>query len=122
MTTISDYEKSIIALVCLSEFPGEPWTVGLFGAMVLRNRAKAGWFDGSMYQNAVAVLKESGGLRDLPDARDPALLNLLTKIDFVYSGETPDRTGGALYWVRSDKAEVVSGERTAQAGRYVFFR
>jgi|SRR6185437_8768228 len=122
MTTISDYEKSIIALTCFTEFPGELWMTGLFGAMALRNRAKAGWFEGSIYQNAIAVLRERNRVIEFPDSRDPALTNLLTRLDSVYSDEVPDRTGGALYWIRSDAAELVSGERTGQIGRYVFFR
>lgn len=121
--TTADFEKSIIALALWESFPGEPVTTMMLGAQVLRNRANQGQFEGSLYQNAVAALREDAFSKlTYPDPRDPLFQQLLLRIDGVYEDTVSDRTGGALYWTTLMGTETLVGERTVQSGRYVFYK
>ena len=119
--TVSEYEKSIIALAAWHPFREEGTRGMVCAAMALRNRANKGWFDGSLYWNAVAELK-SNPATEYADGREPEFMMLLQAIDGVVSGRTDDRTGGALYWAPLSQSETIIGERTAQVGRFVFFK
>lgn len=118
-----DYEKSIVALICWKQMRGELYRGMSYLAMMLRNRAEAGWFEGSIYNNAVAVAREAGmNWADAPDSREPQYQQLLQIMDGIYTGQTPDRTGGALYFAHSTTADSIAGEITTQVGQYIFFR
>jgi hypothetical protein len=118
-----DYEKAFVAYVCWKQMQSETFRGMLFLAMMLRNRAQAGWFDGSIYRNAVSFMHEMAlDPVPCPDAREPQFLNLLQSIDGIFSGEILDRTGGALYVAHRSVNDVIAGERTAELGQYIFFR
>lgn len=118
-----EYEKAVVALICWKQMKGELYRGMSYMAMMLRNRAKAGWFDGSIYFNAVAVARESEmKLEDFPDARELQFQNILQAMDGIFSDVTPDRTGGAMYVAHASSVETLAGEITTQVGQYIFFR
>lgn len=111
MSTFSDFEKSIVALTCLREMRGEGMNAMLAVAFVLRNRAKAGWFRGSAYLNAVAakqfssmsVVGDPNTIWYPSEPNDPSLIQLLQLMDEVFDPDNPrvdNISNGALYyWV-----------------------
>jgi len=118
-----DYEKSIVALICWKQMRGELYRGMSYLAMMLRNRADAGWFEGSIYNNAIAFSNDMGMKWDeFPDSREPQYQQLLQVIDGIYASAVPDRTGGALYCAHSTTADSIAGEITTQVGQYIFFR
>jgi len=119
--TTTDYEKSIVALACWRFMGSETYRGMLMAAMVLRNRAEQGWFDGSIYRNASVEVSDKY-LPKYPDPRDPEFQKLLQAMDGIFSGSIEDKTGGALYWTLLSNEEIIAGERTAQFGKYIFFK
>lgn len=120
--TAPDYEKSIIALCCWRQGKAELYRGMLSVAMAIRNRAKTGWFEGSIYKNAVAVLVENPSNTEFPDARDPQFQDLMQAVDGVYDDRIADKTDGALYWISAQSAEQISGVTTCQVGQIIFFK
>lgn len=118
-----DYEKAVVALVCWKQMKGELYRGMSCYAMMLRNRAEAGWFDGSIYNNASAVAREEGlKLDEFPDAREPQYQALLQAIDRIFDGGLADKTGGALYCAHISTQDGIAGEITTQVGQFIFFR
>lgn len=118
-----DYEKAVVALVCWKHMKSEQYRGMSFLAMMLQNRANAGWFEGSIYNNAIRLAAESDmTFSDVPDAREPQFGALLQMMDGLFTGITPDRTGGALYFAHKSSADLIAGETTAEIGQYIFFR
>lgn len=118
-----DYERSVVALACWQHQRQEMHRGMLAYGMLLRNRARAGWFDRSLYRNACAVLAENPPV-DFPDAREPQFQALLQSVGKLFLEETslPDRTGGALYCTSVSNTETIAGTVTAQIGQTLFFR
>src|SRR5882757_6559671 len=113
-----DCEKSVVAITCWKQMKGEQYRGMMFLAMMLRNRAESGWFEGSIYNNAIAFGKELNmDWTDFPDVREPQFQTLLQAMDGVYTGTLPDKTGGALYCAHSSAADVIAGEITTQVGQ-----
>ena len=119
--TTTDYEKSIVALACWRFLGTETYRGMLMVAMVLRNRAEAGWFEGSIYNNATAEMADRCPTT-YTDPREPEFQKLLQAMDGIFSGSIEDKTGGALYWAPLANEEIIAGERTAQFGKYIFFK
>jgi len=118
-----DYEKSVVALVCWARMKSELYKGLIAVAQVLRNRAEAGWFEGSIYQNAVAEFPEAiNGLIEHPDVREPEFQKLLLGIDKLYAGQLTDKTDGAMYFTRASDAEIIKGTITATIGQTIFFK
>jgi hypothetical protein len=88
---------------------------------MLHNRAAKGWFQGSVYWNAVAVLTESE-CKMHPDVRDPEFQKLLMGVDAMFAGKLSDKTDGALYCVPASGSETIQGTVTAKIGQYLFFK
>lgn len=122
MTTTDYYEKSIVALACWRFLGTETYRGMLMVAMVLRNRAEQGWFEGSIYNNATAEMADRYSTGAHPDPRDPEFQKLLQAMDGIFSGSIEDKTGGGLYWTLLANEEIIAGERTAQFGKYIFFK
>lgn len=116
-----EYEKSIVALVCWQRLNSELYRGMIAVASVLHNRASAGWFQGSLYWNAVAMLQENKSDQH-PDVRDPEFQKLMTGIDALYAGKLSDKTDGALYFANPVEAEVIAGQVTAKIGQTIFFK
>ena len=119
--TTTDYEKSIVALACWRFMNSETYRGMLMAAMVFRNRASQGWFEGSIYNNATAEMIDRCSV-EFHDPRDPEFQKLLQAMDGIFSGSIEDKTGGALYWTLLSNEEIIAGERTAQFGKYIFFK
>lgn len=102
--TASEYTKGQIALACWRAAKTELHSAMLSVCMVFQNRVKNGWFEGSLYLNAVHWLAENPG--EFPDERDPQFLQLLTKMDAVILELIPDKTGGALWFYPKTEEEV----------------
>lgn len=117
-----DFEKAVVSLVCWNQMKGEQYRGMVSLAMMLRNRARANWFDGSIYLNAVALSKESKIEMDYPDAREPQFLALLQAMDGIFSDTVPDKTGDAMYCAHVSSQEAIVGEITTQVGQFIFFR
>jgi len=125
-----DYEKAIVAFVCWLEAKDELYRGMISVAMALRNQAKAGWNDGSIYRCALyhfdegVIFKDREMQQDYPDAREPQFQNLLTAMDGIFSDTLPDKTEGAVYWANqsSNFADVFKHERTLQVGQLIFFK
>lgn len=120
--TAPDYEKAIVALICWKTMRGELYR-GMVGlACMFRNRANAGWFEGSIYLNAVAFANESTvNWTEFPDAREPGFQNLLHAMDGLYNGNLADKTGGSLWVAHKSTADNIRGDR-CEVGQYVFFK
>lgn len=134
-----EFEKSIVALACWREMRGEGVNAMLAVAFVLRNRAKSGWHNGSIYQNAIklnqissmSVLGDRNTIK-YPDVRDPDFQTLLHKLDAIYD-DAPDMiTSGARYYaVLTDAtsgwffenivADTVNHPRVAVIGKTTLF-
>jgi hypothetical protein len=138
-----DYEKGIVALTCWREMRGELAPGMISVAQVLYNRAKAGWHNSSMYENAIATnqfssmtIKGDANTVQFPDSREPEFVKLLQFVDGLYSegGAFPvDLTNGALYYaVLADSTStwffnnIASRPdihpRTAVIGKTTFFK
>lgn len=118
-----DYEKLVVALVCWAWMKPELYRGMIAVAHVLRNRAAAGWFEGSVYQNAVAEFPEAiNHLIEHPDVRDPEFQKLLLGIDKLYAGQLTDKTNGAMYFTKAADEEVIAGTVTAKIGQTIFFK
>lgn len=118
-----DFEKTIVSFVCWKQMKGELYRGMSFLAMMLKNRSDSGWFESSIYNNALAFMRETDmKLDEFPDVRHPEFLNLLQTIDGIFAGTTPDRTGGALYVAHKSQTDTIAGERTAEIGQFIFFR
>ena len=120
--TISDYSKAIIATACWRAAPLEPHNVMLYIAMVFRNQAQAGWFEGDLYECASHWLEEHGYARI--DTRDPEFQKLLANIDVVVSNLATDKTGGALWFGPKSSQEIIPKGMvvTVTAGETIFMR
>ena len=121
--TTSDFTKSQIALACWRAGKGELHQVMLSVCMVFKNRAAAGWYEGSLYENAIRWLAENPG--EFPDERDPQFVQMLSKLDAVITGLVPDKTGGALYFYDKRMTDVSLPEPfriTANIGNLNFVR
>ena len=135
-----EFEKAIVSLACWREMRSESVNGMIAVAFVLRNRAKAGWHHGSIYQNAIAlnqissisVLGDPNTIK-FPDTRDPDFQTVLHKMDAIYDGATDSITSGALYYaVLTDATSgwffknIVSKPdehpRVAQIGKTTFFK
>lgn len=119
MPSVSEFQKSVIALACWNAVAPEPHQAALLACMVFRNRAQAGWFDGDLYENCSRWLVENPP-DEYPDGRDPAFQEFLAKLDGVVVGLVPDRTGGALYFARRDQVEKVAGQVVSTFGNLLF--
>lgn len=118
-----DYEKSIVSLVCWKLMHGELYRGMISVAMMLKNRADSGWFEGSIYNNAVALgMDMKLDWCAAPDPREHQFMQLLQAVDGVYSGQMPDKTGGALYLAHASQIDSIAGDITTQVGQFVFFR
>jgi hypothetical protein len=118
-----DYEKSIVSFVCWKQMRGELYRGMISMAMMLRNRAEAGWFEGSIYNNAIKLGTEMGmDWSEFPDSREPQFQAMLQAIDGIYTGTIQDKIGGAAYYAHKSSEESIVGEITANIGQYVFFR
>lgn len=124
--TNSDFTKSIVALACWRAAPTEPHQVMLYVAMVFRNRAAAGWYEGDLYENCWRWLEENDGL--FPDPRDPQFQQLIAKLDGITAdghggGLVPDKTYGALYFAPMGVLDhPFVGTITTTVGKTVFVR
>ena len=116
--TVSDYSKSIVATACWLAAPKEPHHVMLCIAMVFRNQAQAGWFDGDIYECAAHWLEEQRYQRI--DTRNPEFQKLLGNLDAVVSNLAADKTDGAL-WFGPKTEDPVAGI-TMTAGQIRFVR
>jgi len=118
-----EYEKAVVALVCWKQMRGELYRGMSSLAMMFRNRAKSGWFDGSIYNNAIAWAREANmDLSDAPDARENQFQQVLQVMDGIFSDTVADRTGGSMYVAHISQADAINGEITTQIGQYIFFR
>jgi hypothetical protein len=118
-----DYEMSIVSFVCWKQMKGELYRGMVSLAMMLRNRADSGWFEGSIYNNAIALGKDMGmDWSEFPDAREPQFQAMLQAIDGIYTGTIQDKIAGATYYAHKSSEESIVGEITANIGQYVFFR
>lgn len=118
--TNDTFEKSIVALACWDAAKGEQLNGMLAVGSCLNNRAKAGWFNSSIYDNAVALCVENR-INQFPDVREPSFQNLLQLIDGI---ETRfDLTNGGL-WFCSAKEEKDTSKTTftGQVGQLQFFK
>ena len=119
--TPSEFGKSQIALACWRAAKSELHSTMLSVGIVFRNRAKAGWYEGDLYENAARWLAENPG--EFPDLRDPQFQQLLLKLDSVTSGLAQDTTDGALWFCpKSELPERLPGTITATLGQIVFVR
>lgn len=118
--TISDFQKSIIALSAWRAAPYDRHQIPLYVIMVFRNRAAQGWYEGDLYENCWHWLQENPG--EFPDTRNPEFQLLLDKIDGVITGLVPDKTGGALYFAHKQDAEQITGTRTCEVGQMWFIK
>jgi len=136
-----EFEKAIVALACWREMRGEGTNGMISVAQVLHNRAKAGWHQSSMYENAIALnqlssmsIKGDPNTVRFPDSREPEFNKFLQFLDNFY-GENPpvDTTNGALYYaVLADSTsgwffENIANKpdlhpRCAVIGRTTFFK
>jgi hypothetical protein len=135
-----DFEKAIVALACWREMRSEGVNGMLAVALVLRNRAKKGWYHGSLYENAIALNQLSsmsvrGDVNTVhfPDTREPQFQTLLQLLSEVFDDSRVDNlTNGALYfavvnnsnsvWFRNnilDHPDI--HPRVAQLGQTTFF-
>lgn len=118
-----DYEKAVVSLICWKQMRGEQYRGMSFYAMMLRNRAKSGWYEGSIYNNAAKVAQEEDlKLDGFPDSREPEYQRLLQAVDGIFEGTLPDKTGGALYCAHTSTQDSIAGEITTQVGQFIFFR
>lgn len=118
-----DYEKAVVSLVCWKQMKSELYRGMVSLALMFRNRANAGWFDGSIYNNAIAWARESNlDLSEAPDARDYQFQQVLQAMDGIFLGTVVDKTGGSMYVAHISQADSISGEITTQIGQYIFFR
>ena len=118
-----DYEKSIVALVCWARMKTELYRGTIAVAHVLRNRAAADWFEGSIYLNAVADFPEAiDGLLEHPDVRDPEFQKLLLGIDKLFAGQLTDKTDGAMYFTKASSEDTIAGTVTTKIGQTIFFK
>lgn len=118
-----EFEKSIVALVCWKQMKEGLYRGMISVGLMLRNRAMAGWCEGSIYLNACLLAREENiKLDDLPDSREPQFQSLLHKMDDLFSGVLPDKTEGALYVAHISSQDAIAGEITTQVGQYIFFR
>lgn len=116
-----EYEKSIVAQTCWQALNGELYRGMIAVANVLHNRASAGWFQGSLYWNAVAMQQLRKYDRH-PDVRDPEFQKLLQGIDLLFAGKLSDKTEGALYFADPAETEAIAGQVTAKIGQTIFFK
>lgn len=117
-----EFEKSIVALASWSVGRQDLYK-GMAGvAMVIRNRAIAGWFEGSLYLNAVAVLNENP-ITEYPDAREPEFQKILQAMDGIFEGSIPDKTDGGL-WITNIRTSVeqIKGTVTCTIGQLMFVK
>ena len=124
MATTSDFTKSIIALACWRAAKTELHQVMLSVCMVFKNRADAGWYEGSIYENAAEWLREHDS-KAFPDERDPQFQQLLVKLDAVIAGLIPDKTGGAIWFYQKAEEDIQIPEGysiTTVIGSLVFVR
>lgn len=118
-----EYEKAIVSLVCWKTMKSETYRGMIAMAMMLRNRANAGWFEGSIYNNAIVLGRDMKlDWSDFPDAMEPEYQGVLANMDGIYSGIVPDKTGGALYCSHVSSLDSLVGEITTQIGQFVFYR
>jgi hypothetical protein len=92
--------------------------------MVFQNRAKAGWYEGSVYENAAEWLREHDS-KSFPDERDPQFQTMLNKLDAVIAGLIPDKTGGAIWFYPKTEEDVSIPEGysiTTTIGNLVFVK
>lgn len=141
--TVADFEKSLCSLVAWREERSNGIN-GMLGVLfVIRNRARAGWNQGSWSKNiaahnqfsSISVIGDSQTVV-YPDVRDPLFLQLIQVVDSVYDDARPDNlTGGALYyadlgspayhkggWFDKNVAHSPEHPRTAQVGSTSYFK
>lgn len=137
----ADFEKAIVALACWREMRGEGVNGMLSVAFVLRNRAKAGWFHGSIYENVIAhnqfssmTVEGDHNTDEFPDTREPQFQTLLQLLDEVFDDSRIDNlTNGALYyaviqdstsgWFKHNILDKPDEHpRVAQLGKTTFFK
>lgn len=118
-----EYEKSVVAIICWKQMRGELYPGMIRLAMMLSNRAKSGWYDGSIYNNALAFSREMKmEWEDFPDAREPQFSDLLRVIDGVFTDTVIDHTHGATYCAHISASDSIAGEITAKIGQFIFFK
>lgn len=123
MISVEDFSKAQIALACWRAAKEEIHTVMLCVCMVFQNRAKAGWYEGDLYENAVQYLKETAP--EYPDTRNPQFQQMMAKLDTVLTGLVSDKTDGAIYFYDKRNSEVSLPEPyrvTTTIGNLVFVR
>lgn len=113
----TEFTKSVIALACWRAAQHETYQVMLSVCMVFKNRAA--YASSEVYAEACLWLADNPG--EFPDERDPAFLNMLSRLEGVSSGFVPDKTGGALYFMpKSD--QPITGQITCSMGQMIFIR
>lgn len=102
---MGDFEKAVVALAAYREMREDLWPGMSAVVQVVRNRARAGWFHGSMYENVVAknvfpsmTLYGHPDTVRFPDEHDQQFWLFLTMLDGLFNGVVPDNTNGALYY------------------------
>jgi hypothetical protein len=119
---VTDFKSGQIALACWCAAPGELHQVALAVCQVFMNRAKAGWYEGDLYENCWRWLSENPP-EEFPDCRDPQFAKLLNRLETVTSGLVVDVTGGAIYFCpKNQLAEKVEGIVTTTIGSLVFVK
>jgi hypothetical protein len=117
--TVADFEKSMACLLAWREERSNGVN-GMLGVLfVVRNRARAGWSQGSWSKiieshnqfSSMSVVGDSQTVAypDL-DVRDPGFLQILQIVDSVYDDTRPDLlTNGALYYADLNSASYTKG-------------
>jgi len=117
--TASEFSRGVMAQAAWQAAQNETHQVMLSVLMVFKNRAEAGWFDGSLYLNCAQWLIENPP-KAMPDERDPQFLNLLSKLDGVVAGLVPDKVAGALWFAPKSECEAIAGRIVATVGQMNF--
>lgn len=141
--TVADFEKALGALLAWREERSNGVNGMLAVLFVVRNRAKAGWNQGSWSKiieahnqfSSMSVVGDSQTVA-YPDPRDPQFLSILQLVDQVYDDTKQDAlTTGALYyadmnspaynkggWFDRNIAQSPEHPRVAQIGTTTYFK
>lgn len=99
------YEQGIVALACWREMRGDLYTGMVSVGLVLRNRSLAGWHNGSIYNNAIAIdqlssmsVKGDPNTIQYPDSREPQFQKLMQAMEPLFDNTLADITQGAMYY------------------------
>jgi spore germination cell wall hydrolase CwlJ-like protein len=138
MPTVSDFTKSLLAILMWREDSSD----GLQGmtavGLVVRNRVLAGWNGGDWCQvmeahnqfSSMVIVGDPNTIR-WPDPRDPKFQAVLRKADSIFDGSEFDITGGAKYyanlstanstWFSINIIQSADHPRVGTVGQHTFF-